>query len=85
MRAQVQRRANNPGAVGQLKRAWFGVVEICQSSGDSMQAKRPVGISGKNSESISAPKRLELWQEAAEIEGEGGREGRDGRSTFDAF
>lgn len=85
MPAQVQSRANNPGAVGQLKRVWFGVIEICQSSGDSIEAKRPAGISGKNSESISAPKRLELWQEATGIQGEGGREGRGGCSSFDAF
>lgn len=65
--------------MGRFKRVWFGVVEICQSSGDSVEANRPGGISGKNSESISAPERLELWQEATEMERE-----RDGCSIFDA-
>lgn len=42
-----------------------------------MGTNRPGGISGKSGESISAPKRLELWQEARERE-------RDERSRCEA-
>lgn len=68
MPALVQRRDNKPAAMGQFKCVWFGAVDICQSSGDSAGTNRPGGISGKSGESISAPKRFELWQEARERE-----------------
>lgn len=63
MPAYIQRGDNKPAAMGQFKCVWLGAVDICQSSGDSAGTNRPGGISGKSGKSISAPKRLELWQD----------------------
>lgn len=79
MAALVQREDSKPAAMGQFKCVWVGADDICHGNGDSAGTNRPGGISGKRSGSISAPKRLGLWQEAT-----GREKGNDDRSICEA-